>query len=135
MNTLLGELGKAVRTEESKPLASLIYRTCAHSLSFPSTIATYNDIRYPRYRLAFKLRRLQTCFLLHRVELSTMQDIFHSTGLQPLPVENEINESLLASIVEEIYSSLKTNLPNMNPSSLQEAQTTCFNWFMLALQW
>ncbi|XP_019850204.1 PREDICTED: utrophin-like isoform X2 [Amphimedon queenslandica] len=97
-------------------------------------LATYNDIRFPRYRLCFKLRRLQTCFLLHRLELSNLQDIFHSTGLQPLPVDNEVTESQLSLIMEEIYAALKNNLPKYNPSSLQEAHTTCFNWFMMALQ-
>ena len=100
------------------------------------SIATYNDIQYPRYRLAFKLRRLQTSFILHQLDLGVLQDIFHSTGVQPLPPDHEVTEPQLSSVMAEIYSALKSSMSSqINSATLQDAHTTCFNWFLMALQW
>ena len=100
-----------------------------------TSTGTYNDIQYPRYRLAFKLRKLQTAFILHHLELGVLQDVLHSTGIQPLPADDEMTEAQISSLLAEVYASLKSSLQgHVSSAQLQDAHTTCFNWLLLAFQ-
>ena len=96
-------------------------------------LGTYNDIQYPRHRFAFKLRKLQTSFLLHNHELAVLQEIMHSTGVQPLDVDDELTENQMRSIFSEIFTAIKSSR-KVSQAQLQEAHTTCLNWFLMAFQ-
>ena len=103
-------------------------------LNFFFFAGTFNDVQFPRHRFAFKLRKLQTSFLLHHLELPTLQEIMHSTGLQPLPVDDEVTETQMRSIFAEVFSAVKTASKNVSQAQLQDAHTTCLNWFLMAFQ-
>ena len=99
-------------------------------LSWP---ATYNDIKYPRYRFAFKLRKLQTTFIFHQLDLKVLQDIFYSTGIQALPREHETTETQLSAVISNIFADLRFSLQDhINGETIEEAHTTCFNWLLTA---
>ena len=58
MNTLLGELGEssgwpAAPCTRTRANVDIVVRR------FPLAIATLNDVQFPRYRVAFKFRKLQ----------------------------------------------------------------------------
>ncbi len=89
-------------------------------------------MQYPRHRFAFKLRKLQTTFLFHHHELSVLQEIMHSTGIQPLDVDDELSETQMHSVFAEIFSAIRKSCRNVSQAQLQEAHTICLNWFLLA---
>ena len=66
MNTLLGEIG-----EHCKSNATFVL----HLPFPPSIIAKLDDVVYPRYRLAFKMRKLQHTFMCKFVLVLSSLDI------------------------------------------------------------
>lgn len=66
MNTLLGEIGEYMdyrnRMEWSE-LAAYDPLPDTYQFLLPLPPATLNDVQFPRYRLAFKFRKLQKSFL------------------------------------------------------------------------
>ena len=102
-------------------------------LSFISCPATYNDILYPRYRFAFKLRTLQVTFLFHQLDLKVLQDVFCTTGIQLLPRDEEVTETQLNTVISEIFSTFRSSLQgHIDNEKIEGAHTTCFNWLLMA---
>jgi len=91
-------------------------------------------VQFPRYRLAFKFRKLQKSFLLDFVGLGEVQDVLHNVGVQALRRDSEVPISQLRTAISELYTTLRVSHPILNASQLQEAQEHCLNWLMMAFQ-
>lgn len=121
--------------------------------------AKLDDVLYPRYRLAFKMRKLQQTFMrtcaqhagrevcakfyfwllpytVDRVDIPLVQETLFATGVEQLAAHGAVSVSRLLSVMSELYESLRRKMQLRHSTvQLQEAHTTCLNWVMTAFEW
>lgn len=97
-------------------------------------LATLNDVQYSRYRIAFKLRKLQKVLLLDQFDVSLLQEALHLSGVGSLSRKQLLPVSQLHSAVVELYSCLRVQKPVLGSAKLQQAQELCSNWLQMNYQ-